>query len=294
NPAYAGYRGGTSINGIYRRQWTGFPGSPQTAALTADWLMPGRDDRVAMSARVMTDELGAEQTESFWLGYTYRLPMNSEDTKRLCFGLEVGVNQYSLDGSVFQYVDENDNYIPVGKVSKVKPDANFGVYYYTPTWYLSASVSSLFSVNETKFYNWNNQLVQTLRQSPHAYFGAGTLIRVNDFFKLKPTALWKEDFKGPSNFDFNLFAVLGDVVSVGASYRTSFNMWHKSNLQSDLEQQDAVSVIAEVYPTNWLRLGYAYDFTTSQLSNYQNGTHEISIGLLLPSKQRRAVSPRFF
>jgi hypothetical protein len=73
-------------------------------------------------------------------------------------------------------------------------------------------------------------------------------------------------------------------------------LWNKPNLQSALEATDAASCMIEYYATANLRIGYAYDFTTSGLSSYQYGSHEISIGLTLPAKKNkeRISSPRYF
>ncbi|RFM26866.1 PorP/SprF family type IX secretion system membrane protein [Deminuibacter soli] len=294
NPAYAGYKGGTNINAIYRKQWTGFPGSPQTAAVSADWLTAHRDERIALSVRVLSDKLGAQETLSAWGGFTYRIPMSEDGSKRLCLGLGMGVTQYSIDGNVFQYTDNNDNTIPVGKASRTQPDANAGIYYYTPNYYFSVSVSDILQVNSIKTYNWNGAVFRSMLRSPHLYVGTGTVIPVSDNFKIKPSFMWKEDFKGPSNVDLTAFVLLHDVLWLGASYRTAVRIWNKSHLQDNLEQKDAVSAMAEVFATPWLRIGYSYDFTTSGLNSYQTGSHEISVSLLFPANGKRELSPRYF
>ncbi|MGX5818946.1 PorP/SprF family type IX secretion system membrane protein [Chitinophaga lutea] len=294
NPAYAGYRGGTSLNVIHRRQWTGIPGAPITTAASVDWLTNAREERLALSATFMMDEMGAQKTMSGGIGATYRIPLDEEGAKRLCFGINGGFLQYQIDGSVLEYVDNNDERIPVGKPSHVEPDASFGVYYYTPKYYVTASVNNLLQVTNMQAYNWNDQFFTSIVREPHLYVGAGAVFNLSEHFKLKPSFLWKEDFKGPSNIDLNAFLMIHEIVWVGASYRSGFKLWDKSNLQKDLEKQDAVSALLEVFATKWLRLGYAYDFTVSGLNNYQSGTHEISVSLLFPGKNKREISPRYF
>ena len=68
----------------------------------------------------------------------------------------------------------------------------------------------------------------------------------------------------------------------------------KTNLQNDLEQKDALALILDVFPFGKFRLGYAYDIMLSGINQYQNGTHEISIGLGFAHKDKRVLSPRFF
>jgi type IX secretion system PorP/SprF family membrane protein len=295
NTAYAGYRGETYLNAMYRKQWTGLPGAPETMAASVEWLMPNNEDRVAWSARLLADKLGPQQTMSAFGGYTYRIPMNYEDTRRLCFGIGAGFTQYRIDGSTFQYVDENDQLIPVGTSNKIVPDVNFGVYYYTPKAYLSMGVNDLLNVNaiNTK-YSWRNYTFHSMERRVHVYTGAGYVIPISNVLKFKPSFLWKEDFKGPSNFDFNGFLLLNEVIWVGASYRTAIDIWHKSNLQDDLDRKDALACIVEFFPTSKLRIGYAYDIMVSKINQYENGTHEISIGVAFPHKDKRVLSPRYF
>ena len=132
NTAYAGYRGESYANFMYRKQWVDLKGAPETFAASVEWLMPNQDERVAWSAKVMSDKLGPQKTMSGFLGYTYRVPLDEYGARRLCLGLSGGVTQYSVDGNAFQYVDNNDDLVPVGVSSKVTPDFNAGAYYYTP------------------------------------------------------------------------------------------------------------------------------------------------------------------
>lgn len=295
NTAYAGYRGATYVNALYRSQWVGLKGAPQTTAASVEWLLPDREERVALSARVLSDKLGPQQTISAYGGYTYRIPLNFEDTRRLCIGIGAGISQYSIDGSAFEYVDANDPMVPVGRRNKIVPDANLGFYYYTPKFYLSVGGNNILTFNKANAsYNWLGNTFYSMERSMHIYAGTGYIFNLSDHVKLKPSILWKEDFKGPSNVDLNAFFLLDDVIWLGASYRTGFTIWNKSKLQSDLERTDAYSFLAEIYATPRLRIGYAYDMTTSKLSSYQNGTHEISIGLTFWDKEKMQTSPRYF
>ncbi|WP_436491546.1 PorP/SprF family type IX secretion system membrane protein [Chitinophaga sp. ARDCPP14] len=294
NPAYAGYRGGTSLNVIHRRQWRGIDGAPVTTGASIDGLTNAKEERLALSGNFMLDEMGAQKTITAAMGATYRIPLDEEGAKRLCFGITGGILQYQLDGSVLEYVDDFDERVPVGRPTHIEPDATFGVLFYTPKYYITASVNNLLQATGMKAYNWDGKLFTSIVREPHLYMGAGTVLNMGEHLKLKPSFLWKEDFKGPSNIDLTAFMLIKEMLWLGVSYRTGFQIWDKTNLQSGLERQDAVSALVEVYATKWLRLGYAYDFTVSGLNSYQSGSHEISIGLLFLNKQKREISPRYF
>jgi hypothetical protein len=66
---------------------------------------------------------------------------------------------------------------------------------------------------------------------------------------------------------------------LGAGYRTG----------------DAVIFMAEWNITDQLRLGYAYDWTTTAIGDYSNGSHEVMLGLDFGRDVKIKVrSPRYF
>ena len=67
----------------------------------------------------------------------------------------------------------------------------------------------------------------------------------------------------PVEFDFNAAVMFKRMFWLGASYRTG----------------DAVIFIFEYIYKNQVRIGYAYDLTVSKLSGYNNGSHELMLGL---------------
>jgi type IX secretion system PorP/SprF family membrane protein len=295
NPAYAGYKENWYLNTIYRHQWSNFPGAPRTGGISIDGLTNATDNRVGVGAQFLFDRTGPQESMSLYGSYAYRIPLDAEDTRRLCIGLGAGVTQYSLDGNALQYVDNNDQAIPVGKISHWVPDARFGVYYYTPSFYLGISVMDLFSMyTEASLYSWKGNSYETIRKTQHVYLTAGTVLNLTDDLKLKPTMMLKEDFKGPTSVDLNAFLLISEKLWVGGSYRTSMKMWNKAHLDARLQQVNAASLILEYYVGDRYRFGYSYDMNVNKMASYQGGSHEISIGVLFPSKKYNISNPRYF
>lgn len=297
NPAYAGYKGDLYMNTTYRHQWVGFPGSPQTAFISLDGLTRVREEKMGIGGMITWDRLGPQESISLYGSYAYRIPLESSGTKRLCLGIGVGLTQYSLDGTALVYVDPNDPQLPVSRVSTFVPDANFGVYYYTPVFYAGVSALDLFSLNQQRdIYYSGGFTYTTLRKSPHLYFTMGGLLDLSTNVKLKPSLMIKEDFKGPTSIDINALFLLAEKIWVGGSYRFGAGFPRKSGYQPGLETKAAASLIVEYFATDKLRIGYAYDFATNGLTGYQDGTHELSIGILFPnrSKKERLENPRYF
>ena len=52
--------------------------------------------------------------------------------------------------------------------------------------------------------------------------------------------------------------------------------------------------IAQLVFKNQYRLGYAYDYTLTKLSNYNKGSHEVMLGVDLGWNKSRIKTPRYF
>jgi len=287
NPAYAGYKQDWTLNLSSRLQWTGIDGAPKTSTVSVDGLT--NNSNIGLGVIATSDVLGPQNTSSLYANYAYRLQLDDNDTRRLSFGLAAGLVQYSLDGSKFTATDVGDGTVPSGYESKLTPDVRLGIYYYTPDYYVGASVLNVLS-GATSFID--NPAV--IRETRHAYLTGGMLVPLTDNLDFKPSIMFKEDFKSPTNMDLNAYILLNKIIWLGASYRTGVTIWNKSNLQNGLDKSDAIAAIFELKVNDTFRFGYSYDFTTSQLSGYQSGTHEISLSLTFKSKKPRILSPRYF
>lgn len=292
NPAYAGYKEDLTVNLSFRSQWVGIDGAPRTGTASIDGLTKNQNKNVGWGVIATTDRLGPQNNLSVYGNYAYRLRLDDADTKRLSFGLGAGVDQYALDGSKFNATDLYDGAVPIGNQSKLTPNLRFGIYYSTPRFYVGASALDLLSGVGTDSVTTDNYKV--IKQVRHLYLTGGVLLPLSESLDLKPTIMLKEDFKGPTNLDLNAYLLINKTIWIGASYRTGVGLWKKSNLQQGLDKDDAISGIVEIYLSDRFRLGYSYDYTISKLSNYQQGSHEISVSLTIPRKRERVLSPRYF
>jgi len=289
NPAYAGYKQDWTLNLSSRIQWVGINDAPKTGTVSVDGLTNSTSQNMGLGLIATFDKLGPESTSSVYVNYAYRLRVDEDDTKRLSFGLGFGAIQYRLDGTKFNATDGLDANIPAGTQSNVTPDFRFGVYYYSPTVYVGASVFNLLSGLGNTFNH-----LQQYKQARTVYLIGGAMVPLNEGMDIKPSLLIKEDFKGPTNLDVSNYIVFNKTIWIGASYRTGVNLWKKSNLQSGLDKTDAVAAMVQFYVSENLRIGYSYDFTTSKLASSQSGSHELSLSISFPGKSPRVVSPRYF
>ncbi|MFD0941343.1 PorP/SprF family type IX secretion system membrane protein [Pedobacter boryungensis] len=274
NPAYAGYRERVNLNATYRNQWTGIEGAPKSFSFAADAIMP--NEHVGLSLTMSAEQLGAQKSINAFANYAYRFPINEEGTSKLAFGLGIGVMQSSLNGNMLNPRDFGDNYIPSGTVKQIFPDMHAGVFFSTPKMYIGASVNNLIGkyILDKKSLDYN---FPTPR--PHFYLTGGVLIPVEEFvIDFKPFFLIKDDIKGPTVLDINAFFLFKQTVWLGMGYRTGIKLYDKPALKGEINNKNALIAMSEIFISQRLRLGYSYDFSTSNLAGYAGSSHEISLG----------------
>ena len=260
-PTNAGFAGANdAICGtmLYRNQWTGFGGEPKSMLVTFDMPVEVLYGGIGLSIYA-ADNLGAEKNLNFRGAYAFRMNLGSG---RLGLGIDFGYHQKSIDGSKFIFNDANDNNIPTGNVSGGTFDMGFGAYYNTDKLFVGLSTSHL-TAGKISFSDLSTKMVR------HYYLMAGYGVDLTSSLTLKPMIQLKSDAVS-TQVDFNTNLMINNRFWIGGSYRI----------------QDAIVLMAglEIIPN--LKLGYAYDLTTSDIKTYSSGSHEIMLGYCYkPSKK---------
>ena len=78
--------------------------------------------------------------------------------------------------------------------------------------------------------------------------------------------------------DINMNFLFKNVLWLGASYRST----------------DILVLMLEVNATRYLRIGYAYDYTFSDISIFTSGSHEIMLSVDFGKTIVKSTSPRYF
>ncbi len=288
NPAYAGYKEDWTLNMSSRLQWTGFEGAPKTNVISVDGVTNAESKTVALGLLLVNDRLGPENNTSAYANYAYRLRLDAEDTRRLSFGLAAGLTQYRVDGSKFNAADITDAVLINGDQRTLHADFRLGVYYSSTGFYAGASLLNMFPQTVSA----SNVLY--INQARALYVTAGMMIPLSASVDWKPSVMLKEDFKGPTNADIASYLLFDKRFWLGVAYSTGVTLYNKTNLQNGLDKSDAVTTMVQFAVSDYFRLGYSYDFTTSKLAGYQTGSHELSLSLGFRRKRPRMVSPRYF
>lgn len=294
NPAYAGYKDSWNAQATHRMQWISMPGAPVTSQLSVDGLLNAESKNVGLGLQFTNDRLGAQSATSLYLDYAYRLPLDLDDTQRLCFGLGAGVTQYGLDGSVLDPVHSDDPLLSGNYEYSFIPDLRFGIYYFSKKWYAGASVMDMLSGDKSNgLFNWQLDSTVNVLRKRHYYLMGGVLFDLTKELRLRPGVLYKTDLKGPGSLDASLLFILKDLIWVGASYRTALPASGMGSATS-LDLQNSVSGLFRIQIAHDFYVGYSFDWSLTALNTVENGTHELTVGWTLPRKYQRVLSPRFF
>ena len=283
NPTYAGYKENLYAHVMYRKQWMGINGAPQTIMAGVDGDLGGGSNLGLVYAN---DRIGPTMTHSIMLGYAFRFSVS--ETGRLSFGLAAGAVHYGLDKSPDK-IDPGDPLVMVTE-NAWRPQVDAGLYLDWPNYYLGFSAMGIIS-NKAE-----SGTMQIMRAVPTFFLTTGGMIHFNDIWALAPSTLFKTDFRSPLSMDLTAMMVFSETLWLGLTYRTGLNFTYKERDKSpeSLRQTNALVVIAEVYILDNLRLGAAYDFDLNGLSTGYNGGIEVSLGYYLMKSTRRYATPRYF
>lgn len=267
NPAYVtGAPSLINVGSLYRSQWVSIDGAPKTANLFAHYPI---NDHIELTANYTNDRIGEIVNNNiFNVDFAYITKLSS--WMSLSYGLKAGINSTSLDFSDTNIAGET------GFVSTSSSQLTIGAgaYLYTDNFYVGLSSPNLLPSDISADSN-----VQA-SSAIHTYAIAGYVFDISGEVKLKPSTVIKSVVGSPLTFDFSLNALIMERFEAGISYRL----------------QDAIVGIAGVNITRSLKIGYAYDFSLSDLQDFNSGSHEIILlyKFDLLNLSKKYTSPRFF
>jgi type IX secretion system PorP/SprF family membrane protein len=112
----------------------------------------------------------------------------------------------------------------------------------------------------------------------HYFVMAGYVYDINMDLKFKPSVMLRVVQGAPLSADVNANFLLREKVWFGAMYRLG----------------DGGGVMAQYKVNDQLRIGYAFDLTTTRIGAYNAGTHELMLSYDFRFSQGRTISPRYF
>lgn len=271
NPAYAGSRDRSSATALFRSQWVGIKGAPETKTISFD--MPLRNKKLGLGVQAFNYNMGITNLNGGFVSYAYRIFMEDHT---LAFGLQGGASHIKADLSSVNLGNQNTDLAFLQNIDQVQLNFGAGIYYNTDRFYFGVSIPHLLknTFNNSEVYN-NGQIT---REYLHFFISSGYVFRLDEDFKLKPSFLFKGIQGAPIQLDLNTNLWIKDVFSVGVQYRTSAD----------------IAVMGEVQINPHIRMGYSYDRTISKLVKFNSGSHELMLRYEFDFKKEKTVSAKYF
>lgn len=269
NPAYAGSKGHTVITALGRMQWVGVDGAPNTQTLSYD--TPLGYSGVGLGVNLTNDAIGP--ANEIYLDVNVSYTVRTTEEGNLSFGLKLGGRHLSVDWDKGLVRNVNDKRLQ-GDISKFLPTIGAGIYYYTDKWYLGGAVPNIL---RTTHYDDSFNGGDTAEERMHFFFIGGYVFDLSENTKFKPAILTKVVNGAPLSLDVSANFLFNEKFNAGLAWR-----W-----------DDSISALLGLQATENLHIGFAYDLTTSNYSNYNSGTYELMIRWEI-FKELATKSPRFF
>lgn len=273
NPAVAGSEKGFGIAGIARFQYTGLSNRMTTTQGLAgyssiDALHGG------VGAVLVNDVIGLQRTTTLNFSYAYQ-----KRFRKFTLGAAAsigfinsnldGANIVTPEGDYSTSIDHRDLNLPISKSAAFSPDFGVGVYLANEKFFVSASVSHLYTslkikgVSNSVNFNYD----RTLQLSGGYNFKLGSKT------ELQPSAILKTNFRHLQT-DIAVVFMFVNTVYTGISFR-GYNA----------KSIDALPLFIGVN-IKGVKVIYSYDINVSYLRVFNGGTHEIGISYFMPYKTR--------
>lgn len=272
NPAYAGSRGTLSIGLLGRTQWVGLNSPPKT--FTGAIHAPV-GERTGIGFSVINDRLGPLAENNIYLDVSYAIPTSEKG--KLAFGVKGGLSMLNVDKNGWITPSEHYTVDPsLNKdIDKTSPNFGAGILYYADNYYVGLSVPNIL---KTEHFENNTGGVAKATDIMHLFLAAGYVFDLSENLKFKPSTMLKVAKNSPLSVDLSTNFLINQKFELGANYR-----W-----------DDSVSAMFLVNALKDLRVGYAYDYTLSDLQDYTNGSHEVILLWDIILTKDNFKSPRFF
>jgi type IX secretion system PorP/SprF family membrane protein len=274
NPAYAGSRGALSAFLSYRLQWMGIPNAPvfQSFSLNA----PMKNDKVGLGLMAQFMQFGFTKSQSFYASYAYHIKFGNG---KISFGLKGGFDRSNTDYSGILTSTKNDPVFATNDKPYFLPNVGAGIYYFSDKLFGGVSIPA--------FLNYKKNTSTGSVEAHHNFsnydliFSGGGLFTFSEIFKFKPSLLIDyslDKTKKLTQFDINGNFIIGDLIWIGGSWRTS--------------EQVAVGIL-QVQLNPQLMFGFSYDYPVGRMNNYSKGSSEFILRYEFGYKVS-AANPRYF
>lgn len=275
NPAYASVNK-AKVGALYRAQWVGIDGAPTTASFFGHLPM---SEKVELGLNLVHDEIGnVVQETNLNADFAYKLQFQGNST--LSLGLKAGASFFSTDFSNIQLGTGGPATDPSFQqnINQTYPTIGIGAYYFSDNYYVGLSAPNLVA---SKHLEDEDGIQRLGSENTHYFLTGGYVFEPSTNFQIKLSFMARWVNGAPVSIDVNTNVRFYQRFEAGIGYRLD----------------DAVTGMVNFEVTPGIRVGYAYDYTTSNLGQYNNGSHEVMVLFdfdIFNNIPSYSKSPRFF
>ncbi len=275
NPAVAGSKACLDATLGYRNQWVGFEGAPKTAFGGVHTVFKknklGLENKHAFGVYIESDRYGPFSRAKFKLAYAYHFPLNRDIL--MSMGLFVGIEQLSFRSGEVTLINFNDDAIGQAANAIIVPELTPGIFLQSEKWFGGLSIHQTTTSQLKAVGTSESKLVR------HGMLTGGTTFK-REKWSFIPSALIKIAPSVPTAVDINIMADYKKTFAFGLTYRNT----------------DAVVALVRFRALDYFTVGYAFDYTLSQIQAGASNSHEImlSINPCGNKKGTRYACPTFY
>ncbi|MCB9316877.1 MAG: type IX secretion system membrane protein PorP/SprF [Lewinellaceae bacterium] len=263
NPASAGNAVSPVVTAIYRNQWMGLDGAPNTQILS--FHQPLLNERLGIGANLNRSSIGISRTVTLDLIYAYRIPMR---LGHLCIGLQPSVRNFWQnwnDSRLYSPTPAGtDVAIPTEPRNKWIVNFGGGIYYTNPDkgWFAGVAVPRIFPNNID--FSENGGVLS--REVFHLNAMGGLTFELKeDALQLIPQLLLKYAKNAPFEAELNTMFAIQQKFYTGLSYRAGGDTNGAG---------ESIGVLAGIQVTAPLFFCLSYDIGLTRLRKFNNGSVE--------------------
>ncbi|MBV1923605.1 MAG: type IX secretion system membrane protein PorP/SprF [Flavobacteriaceae bacterium] len=269
SPTFAGIGNNfrTRLNGL--TQWVGIKNAPENQAIYMDVRMAYRSG-VGVSA--YNDSNGNTRQQGIKLSFAHHLTLDYKSEQYLSFGISYNINTFRIAIENFNTNYENPSIDPSVTNDRSIANHNFdvGALYRFKDFWLSANANNIVPKDIDKFSAIEPNSLLNLQ------FYTGYTIDTSNDYVLEPSAFIQYfTSDGRSSTDLNIkykkYNRDNDFYWFGASYRF---------LNDQVMQPLNIGPMVG-FQKSFLYIAYAYQVTLNDLTNYNTGTHAVTVGFNL-------------
>ena len=270
NPAYAGTRDVWSTGLLYRSQWTGIDGAPATATFSTH--SPLKDGTMGLGLNIIHDQIGPSKDTYVNANYSYILQLDR--FTKFSMGISGGAHFRDINFNELNIFDPTDpNFENIR--SQISPQVGIGFQLYSEKFYVG--LSSPFLLRTQHFDDGGNQSSR-IRDEIHYYLTAGYVFDLSRNTQFKPSILTRAVQGAALRFDFSANFLFYEKFTLGAAYRLDAS----------------ISAMTAIQATDALMLGFAYDYDTTEFTEFGNVSFEVFLRYELFKRYKKMYTPRFF